>query len=159
MEESKLIVRVSKTSRIFFTSGKYELKIPGADDFSMNYLQHTKTYQLSSGKHRIEIKSENSSETKELVLEEGKTKILTINPVAGSNQNGKGAVSNKGIALMILGFSITTLIFMFSFFENVPIPSIFLILLPSLYFFFKKDNPSEELGDFHITIRNKALNQ
>lgn len=82
MKNGKIVVRMSKSSGIYNKANKYLLKFAGKEDFTMNYLNNRVEYDVSPGKHIIEIGDGNSSQQKEIELKEGESKIITINPSA-----------------------------------------------------------------------------
>ncbi|HET7361367.1 MAG TPA: hypothetical protein VFI78_05480 [Salinimicrobium sp.] len=160
MEKATLIVRMSKTARIFFKSNTYVLKKDGEDDFEMNYAHHTKVYDVLPGTHHIEIGSENSKQTKEVTLTKDEIKTLTINPVAGAVAGHSGrtaSLTRTQFVLVLFGLCIGSIIGIYLYFGSIPIPSIFLILLAPFILLFTKNKKNDELGDFQITIKNKAI--
>lgn len=157
MENTKLIIRMSKTARKFFKTNAYVLKMAGEENVAMNYVNPSKVYDVLPGTHHIEIESKNSSETQEITLLEGETKTLTINPVVGGNSSSKASLSRTQVVLLLFAVSIISIIGLFYYFENVPIPSIFLMLLAPFMLLFSKNKTSENIGDFNITIQNKAI--
>lgn len=157
MKHTRLIVRMSKTARFFFKSDTYVLKKEGDENFEMNYTDHTKIYDVLPGTHQIEIGSVNTLETKEVSLKKGETKTLTINPVIGSSKDRKGSLNLTQLKLLILGLSIGCIIGMFLYYGSVPFPLIFIPLIVPLILLFSKNKKEDELGDFHITVKNKAI--
>lgn len=157
MENTRIIVRMSKTARLFFKSAHYELKKDDERDFNMNHTHAIKIYDVLPGVHHLEIGSKNSSETRKITLKEGETKTLTIIPVIGNDSNHKTSLAHIQTVIFLFGLSIVCIIGMCLYFENIPIPSIFLIFFALIILLFKKSKKGNELGDFQIRIKNKAI--
>ena len=82
MKNGKIIVRMSKSSGIYNKANKYLLKFNGEEDFTMNYLNNRKEYDVIPGKHIVEVGIGNSFQIKEIGVKQGESKIITINPSA-----------------------------------------------------------------------------
>lgn len=105
MNQSTIIVRMSKSSGIYNTSNSYVLRIANETDYEMNYRNNRKEYGVLPGNHTIEIGDGTSFQTEEIVLRLGETKVLTINPSLTYNL-AIGILIGMGLTALIIQFVI-----------------------------------------------------
>lgn len=82
MKNGKIVIRMSKSSGIYNKANKYLLKFAGEEDFTMNYLNNRVEYDVVPGKHVVEVGNGISRQMQEIELQQGESKIITINPSA-----------------------------------------------------------------------------
>jgi hypothetical protein len=82
MKNGKIVVRMSKSSGIYNKANKYLLKFAGEEDFKLNYLNNRVEYDVIPGKHVVEVGNGISSQMQEIEVQQGESKIITINPSA-----------------------------------------------------------------------------
>lgn len=121
MTDSKIIIRTGKN--IFFKSKIYKVNINGEDFREIDFNKLKTEYNLTAGKHVVQIGNENSFKNKEVILSKGQAVYLTINP---SVTYGIGLVFLIGIALVtiILQFFMLD---KFSILMTIPLIPIFLM--------------------------------
>ena len=128
MAESKIIVRMSKSSGIYNKSNKYEVIINNEAKAELDYVNNRQIFTAESGRNIIEIKNENTTIVKEVNIKNGQDLIFTIN----------ASVTYKlGLGIMI-GIAITGLIIQLIIAKKVILPLIFIPFIPLL--FVKKEN-------------------
>jgi hypothetical protein len=128
MAESKIIVRMSKSSGIYNKSNKYEVIINNEAKAELDYVNNRQIFTAESGRNIIEIKNENTTIVKEVNIKNGQDLIFTIN----------ASVTYKlGLGIMI-GIAITGLIIQLIIAKKVILPLIFIPFITLL--FVKKEN-------------------
>ncbi|MDI5897964.1 hypothetical protein [Flavobacterium yafengii] len=105
MNQSTIVVRMSKSSGVYNKSNRYVLRIANEMDCEMNYNSNRKEYIVLPGKHNIEIGDGISFQTEEILLKEGETKVLTINPSLTYNL-GFGMLTGMVVTGLIIQFAI-----------------------------------------------------
>ncbi|MDI5894246.1 hypothetical protein [Flavobacterium algoritolerans] len=105
MNQSTIVVRMSKSSGVYNKSNRYVLRIANEMDCEMNYNNNRKEYIVLPGKHNIEIGDGISFQTEEILLKEGETKVLTINPSLTYNL-GFGMLTGMVVTGLIIQFAI-----------------------------------------------------
>ena len=105
MNQSTIVVRMSKSSGVYNKSNRYVLRIANEMDCEMNYNNNRKEYIVLPGKHNIEIGDGISFQTEEILLKEGETKVLTINPSLTYNL-GFGMLTGMVVTGFIIQFAI-----------------------------------------------------
>ena len=104
MNQSTIVVKMSKSSGIYNKSNRYAVRI--ADEIcEMNYKNNLKEYRVSTGKHTIEISDGISFQTEQIILKAGETKVLTINPSLTYNL-GLGIMTGMVLTGLIIQFTI-----------------------------------------------------
>jgi len=68
MNQSTIVVRMSKSSGVYNKSNRYAVRIADEMDCEMNYKNNRKEYRVSTGKHTIEITDGISFQTEEIIL-------------------------------------------------------------------------------------------
>ena len=104
MNQSTIVVRMSKSSGVYNKSNRYVVRIADEMDCEMNYKNNRKEYRVSTGSHTIEISDGIFFQTEQISLKAGETKVLTINP---------SLTYNLGLGIMI-GMVVTGLIIQFA---------------------------------------------
>ena len=128
MAESKIIVRMSKSSGIYNKSNKYEVIINNESKAELDYVNNRQIFTAESGRNIIEIKNENTTIVKEVNIKNGQDLTFTIN----------ASVTYKlGLGIMI-GIAITGLIIQLIIAKKVILPLIFIPFITLL--FVKKEN-------------------
>ena len=128
MAESKIIVRMSKSSGIYNKSNKYEVIINNEAKAELDYVNNRQIFTAESGRNIIEIKNENTTIVKEVNIKNGQDLTFTIN----------ASVTYKlGLGIMI-GIAITGLIIQLIIAKKVILPLIFIPFITLL--FVKKEN-------------------
>jgi hypothetical protein len=128
MAESKIIIRMSKSSGIYNKSNKYEVIINNEAKAELDYVNNRQIFTAESGRNIIEIKNENTTIVKEVNIKNGQDLTFTIN----------ASVTYKlGLGIMI-GIAITGLIIQLIIAKKVILPLIFIPFIPLL--FVKKEN-------------------
>jgi hypothetical protein len=105
MNQSTIIVRMSKSSGIHNKSNSYVLRIANETDYEMNYSNSRKQYRVLPGKKTIEIGDGTSFQTEEIVLKAGATKVLTINPSLTYNL-GFGILTGMVVTGLVIQFAV-----------------------------------------------------
>jgi hypothetical protein len=105
MDQSTIIVRMSKSSGVYSKSNSYVLRIANETDYKMNYRNNQKEYRVLPGKHTIEIGDGTSFQTEEIVLKAGGTKVLTINPSLTYNL-GFGILTGLVVTSLVIQFAV-----------------------------------------------------
>lgn len=105
MNQSTIVVRMSKSSGIYNKSNLYVVRIANETDYEMNYRNNRKEYRVLPGKYIIEIGDGTSFQTEEIVLKAGGTKVLTINPSLTYNL-AIGILTGMGLTALIIQFVI-----------------------------------------------------
>jgi hypothetical protein len=137
MAESKIIIRMSKSTGIYNKSNKYEILLNNESKAELNYLNNRQIFITDSRKNIIQIKNENTTIVKEINIKNGQDIILTIN----------ASVTYKLGLGIIIGIAITGLIIQLIIAKKVILPLIFIPFIP--LFFVKKENFP---NSFEITI-------
>lgn len=128
MAESKIIVRMSKSTGIYNKSNKYEILLNNESKAELDYVNNKQIFTAESGRNIIEIKNENTTIVKEINMKNGQDVTFTIN----------ASVTYKlGLGLMV-GIAITGLIIQLIIAKKVMLPLIFIPFIPLL--FVKKEN-------------------
>jgi len=104
MNQSTIVVRMSKSSGVYNKSNRYAVRIADEMDCEMNYTNNRKEYRVSTGKHTIEISDGISFQAEEIILKAGETRVVTINP---------SLIYNLGLGIMT-GMVLTGLIIQFT---------------------------------------------
>lgn len=105
MNQSTIIVRMSKSSGIYNKSNSYVLRIANETDYEMNYSNNRKQYRVLPGKQTIEIGDGTSFQTEEVTLKAGATKVLTINPSLTYNL-GFGILTGMVVTGLVIQFAV-----------------------------------------------------
>jgi hypothetical protein len=79
MPESKIIVRMSKSTGIYNRSNKYEILLNDGIHAELDYLNNRQIFTVESGKNTIQIKNENTTFEKEVILKNGDVITFTVN--------------------------------------------------------------------------------
>ena len=137
MEESKIIVRMSKSTGVFNKSNKYEILLNNGSKAELDYVNNRHIFIAESGKNSIQIKNENTTILKEINIKYAQDITITIN----------ASVTYKlGLGIMI-GIAIAGLIIQLIIAKKVILPLIFIPFISLL--FVKKENFR---NSFEITI-------
>ncbi|MFV8357397.1 hypothetical protein ACNQGB_14560 [Flavobacterium sp. XS1P32] len=137
MSESKIIVRMSKSTGIYNKSNKYEILINNESKAELDYVNNRQIFIAESGKNIIQIKNENTSIVKEINIKYAQDITITIN----------ASVTYKLGLGIIIGIAITGLIIQLIIAKKVILPLIFIPFI-SLLFVKKENFPNS----FEITI-------
>lgn len=137
MAESKIIVRMSKSTGIYNKSNKYEILINNESKAELDYVNNKQIFIAESGKNIIQIKNENTSIVKEINIKYAQDITVTIN----------ASVTYKLGLGIIIGIAITGLIIQLINAKKVILPLIFIPFI-SLLFVKKENFPNS----FEITI-------
>jgi hypothetical protein len=137
MAESKIIVRMSKSTGIYNKSNKYEILINNESKAELDYVNNRQIFIAESGKNIIQIKNENTTIVKEINIKYAQDITVTIN----------ASVTYKLGLGIIIGIAITGLIIQLIIAKKVILPLIFIPFL-SLLFVKKENFPNS----FEITI-------
>ena len=137
MAESKIIVRMSKSTGIYNKSNKYEILINNESKAELDYVNNRQIFIAESGKNIIQIKNENTSIVKEINIKYAQDITITIN----------ASVTYKLGLGIIIGIAITGLIIQLIIAKKVILPLIFIPFI-SLLFVKKENFPNS----FEITI-------
>ena len=135
MKESKIIVRMSRSTGIYNKRNKYEIFLNNESKVELNYLNNRQIFNVESGKNNIQIKNKNTTIEKEIDIKYAQDITITINP----------SVTYKLGLGIIIGIAITGLIIQLIVAENIILPLIFIPFI-SLIFVKKKSN------SFEVTI-------
>lgn len=128
MKESKIIVRMSRSTGIYNKRNKYEILLNNESKAELDYVNNKQIFIPSSGKNSIVFKNENTTIIKEVNINNGQDIIYTIN----------ANVSYKlGLGIMI-GIAITGLIIQLLIDKKVMLPIMLIPFIPLL--FVKKEN-------------------
>lgn len=128
MAESKIIVRMSKSTGVYNKSNKYEIFLNNESKAELDYVNNKQIFTAESGRNIIEIKNENTTIVKEINIKNGQDVTFTIN----------ASVTYKlGLGIMV-GIAITGLIIQLIIAKKVMLPLIFIPFIPLL--FVKKEN-------------------
>jgi hypothetical protein len=128
MAESKIIIRMSKSTGIYNKSNKYEILLNNESKAELDYVNNKRIFTAESGRNIIEIKNENTTIVKEINMKNGQDVTFTIN----------ASVTYKlGLGFMV-GIAITGLIIQLIIAKKVMLPLIFIPFIPLL--FVKKEN-------------------
>jgi hypothetical protein len=79
MPESKIIVRMSKSTGIYNRKNKYEILLNNAIHSELDYLNNRQIFTVESGKNILQIKNENTTFEKEVILKNGDVITFTVN--------------------------------------------------------------------------------
>jgi uncharacterized membrane protein (Fun14 family) len=142
MAESKIIVRMSKSTGIYNKSNKYEMLINNESKAELDYINNRQIFIGESGKNIIKIKNENTSILKEININYAQDITVTIN----------ASVTYKLGLGIIIGIAITGLIIQIIIAKKVILPLVFIPFISLL--FVKKEN---FLNSFEITIDKKDI--
>jgi uncharacterized membrane protein (Fun14 family) len=142
MAESKIIVRMSKSTGIYNKSNKYEMLINNESKAELDYVNNRQIFIGESGKNIIKIKNENTSILKEININYAQDITVTIN----------ASVTYKLGLGIIIGIAITGLIIQIIIAKKVILPLVFIPFISLL--FVKKEN---FLNSFEITIDKKDI--
>ena len=137
MAESKIIVRMSKSTGIYNKSKKYEILINNESKAELDYVNNRQIFIAESGKNIIQIKNENTTIVKEINIKYAQDITVTIN----------ASVTYKLGLGIIIGIAITGLIIQLIIAKKVILPLIFIPFI-SLLFVKKENFPNS----FEITI-------
>jgi len=137
MAESKIIVRMSKSTGIYNKSNKYEILINNESKAELDYVNNRQIFIAESGKNIIQIKNENTTIVKEINIKYAQDITITIN----------ASVTYKLGLGIIIGIAITGLIIQLIIAKKVILPLIFIPFI-SLLFVKKENFPNS----FEITI-------
>jgi len=137
MAESKIIVRMSKSTGIYNKSNKYEILINNEAEAELDYVNNRQIFIAESGKNIIQIKNENTTIVKEINIKNDQDITLTIN----------ASVTYKLGLGIIIGIAITGLIIQLIIAGKVILPLIFIPFI-SLLFVKKENFPNS----FELTI-------
>ena len=137
MSESKIIVRMSKSTGIYNKSNKYEILINNESKAELDYVNNRQIFIAESGKNIIQIKNENTSIVKEINIKYAQDITITIN----------ASVTYKLGLRIIIGIAITGLLIQLIIAKKVILPLIFIPFI-SLLFVKKENFPNS----FEITI-------
>lgn len=138
MAESKIIVRMSKSTGIYNKSNKYEILMNNESKAELDYVNNRQIFIAESGKNIIQIKNENTTIAKEINIKYAQDITVTIN----------ASVTYKLGLGIIIGIAITGLIIQLIIAKKVILP-LFFIPFISLLFVKKENFPNS----FEITIR------
>lgn len=128
MAESKIIVRMSKSTGVYNKSNKYEIFLNNESKAELDYVNNKQIFTAESGRNIIEIKNENTTIVKEINIKNGQDVTFTIN----------ASVTYKlGLGIMV-GIAFTGLIIQLIIAKKVMLPLIFIPFIPLL--FVKKEN-------------------
>jgi hypothetical protein len=136
MKESKIIVRMSKSTGIYNKRNKYEIFLNNESKAELDFINNKHTFITSSGKNSIVFKNENTTIVKEVNIKNGQDLTFIIN----TNTSYK-----LGIGIMI-GIAITGLTIQLLIDRKAMLPLMFIPFIPLL--FVKKEN---FLKSFEIT--------
>lgn len=128
MAESKIIVRMSKSTGIYNKSNKYEILINNESKADLDYVNNRQIFIAESGKNIIQIKNENTTIVKEINIKYAQDITITIN----------ASVTYKLGLGIIIGIAITGLIVQLIIAKKVILPLIFIPFISLL--FIKKEN-------------------
>jgi hypothetical protein len=137
MAESKIIVRMSKSTGIYNKSNKYEILFNNKSKAELDFVNNRQIFIAESGKNIIQIKNENTTIVKEINLKYAQDITITINA---------SVTYRLGLGI-IIGIAITGLIVQLIIAKKVILPLIFIPFIPLL--FVKKENFP---NSFEITI-------
>jgi hypothetical protein len=128
MAESKIIVRMSKSTGFYNKSNNYEVLLNNKIKAELDYINNKQIFTVESGRNVIEIKNENTTIVKEINIENSQDVIFTID----------ASVTYKlGFGIMV-GIAITGLIIQLIIAKKVMLPLTFIPFIPLL--FVKKEN-------------------
>lgn len=128
MKESKIIVRISKSTGIYNKKYKYVVLLNNESKVELDYINNKHIFMTSSGKNSVVFKNENTTVIKEVNIKNGQDVIFTIN----------ASVTYKlGLGIMI-GIAITGLIIQLLIAKKPILPILFIPFIPLL--FVKKEN-------------------
>ena len=128
MAESKIIVRMSKSTGIYNKSNKYEILFNNKSKAELDYVNNRQIFIAESGKNIIQIKNENTTIVKEINIKYAQDITITIN----------ASVTYKLGLGIIIGIAITGLIVQLIIAKKVILPLIFIPFISLL--FVKKEN-------------------
>ncbi len=137
MKESKIIVRMSRSTGIYNKRNKYEIFLNNESKVELNYLNNRQIFNVESGKNNIQIKNKNTTIEKEIDIKYAQDITITINP----------SVTYKLGLGIIIGIAITGLIIQLIVAENIILPLIFIPFISLI--FVKKEKKS---NSFEVTI-------
>jgi hypothetical protein len=137
MAESKIIVRMSRSTGIYNKWNKYEILFNNKSKAELDCVNNRQIFIAESGKNIIQIKNENTTIVKEINIKYAQEIIVTIN----------ASITYKlGLGIMF-GISVIGLIIQLIFANKVILPLIFIPFI-SLLFVKKENFPNS----FEITI-------
>jgi hypothetical protein len=128
MAESKIIVRMSKSTGVYNKRNKYEILLNNDSKAELDYVNSKQIFRAESGRNIIKIKNENTTIVKEINMKKGQDVTFTIN----------ASVTYKLSLAIMVGIAITGLIIQLVIAKKVILPLIFIPLIPLL--FVKKEN-------------------
>ena len=137
MAESKIIVRMSKSTGFYNKSNKYEILFNNKSKAELDFVNNRQIFIAESGKNIIQIKNENTTIVKKINLKYAQDITITINA---------SVTYRLGLGI-IIGIAITGLIVQLIIAKKVILPLIFIPFIPLL--FVKKENFP---NSFEITI-------
>ena len=137
MAESKIIVRMSKSTGIYNKSNKYEILINNESKAELDYVNNRQIFIAESGKNIIQVKNENTTILKVINIRYAQDITITIN----------ASVTYKLGVGIIIGIAITSLIILLIIAKKVILPLVFIPFI-SLLFVKKENFPNS----FEITI-------
>jgi hypothetical protein len=137
MAESKIVVRMSKSTGIYNKSNKYEILLNNESKAELNHSNKRQIFNAEIGKNIIQIKNENTTIVKEINVKYAQNIIITIN----------ASVTYKLGLGIIIGIAITGLIIQLIIAKKVILPLVFIPFIPLL--FIKKENFP---NSFEVTI-------
>ena len=128
MAESKIIVRMSKSTGIYNKSNKYEILFNNKSKAELDCVNNRQIFIAESGKNIIQIKNENTTIVREINIKYAQDITITIN----------ASVTYKLGLGIIIGIAITGLIVQLIIAKKVILPLIFIPFISLL--FVKKEN-------------------
>ncbi|RKS94708.1 hypothetical protein BC952_0331 [Flavobacterium limicola] len=105
MNQSTIVVRMSKSSGVYNKSNRYVVRITDEIDCEMNFTNSRKEYRVLPGKHSIEITDGTFFQTEQIILKAEETKVLTINPSLTYNL-GLGIMTGMVVTGLIIQFAV-----------------------------------------------------
>ena len=103
--ESNLQIRISKSGQNLFKNRNYQINICKEEVKEINFKTPKISYSLPPGKYSVEIKENNFSVKKEIVLIAGKLQLITINPSLTKDLS-KGVIIGMGITTILMQYLI-----------------------------------------------------
>lgn len=123
MAESKIIVRMSRSTGIYNKWNKYEILFNNKSKAELDCVNNRQIFIAESGKNIIQIKNENTTIVKEINIKYAQEIIVTIN----------ASITYKlGLGIMI-GISVIGLIIQLIFANKVILPLIFIPFISLLF--------------------------
>ena len=136
MAESKIIVRMSKSTGIYNKSNKYEILLNNASKAELDYVNNKQIFSAETGRNIIVIKNQNTTIVKEINMKNGQDITFTIN----------ASVTYQLVLGIMVGIAITGLIIQLIIAKKVMLSLVFIPFI--LLLFVKKE---KFLNSFEIT--------